>query len=385
MELEKVKIKGKEILLLGTAHISSKSVEEVREAIEKEKPDAVGVELDVQRFRQLKMGNKWHNTDIGRVIATGQTYLFLLTLLLSNLQRSLGQKIGAKPGMEMVEAVRVAEEKQIPVTLLDRDVNVTLKRALQKMGFIEKVKMLFSIVSIFFPDEEKQKISTEGIEKLKEKDVMNELMKQLSKEMPSVKSVLVDERDAFIADSIMKSPGKKILAVVGAGHLEGIKKLLGKEIDVSKISSVEEKKSLLKYVGYAIPALFIALIAYLFIAKGAEVTLSALVYWFLATGTLAALGVIIARGHIFSAITAFLVAPITVLHPLLAAGWFAGYVEAKMKNPKVRDFEGLRNLNSFGDFTKNRVTRILLVVAFANIGATIGTIIAFPLIASLLG
>ena len=192
MELEKVKIKGKEILLLGTAHISSKSVEEVREAIEKEKPDAVGVELDVQRFRQLKMGNKWHNTDIGRVIATGQTYLFLLTLLLSNLQRSLGQKIGAKPGMEMVEAVRVAEEKQIPVTLLDRDVNVTLKRALQKMGFIEKVKMLFSIVSIFFPDEEKQKISTEGIEKLKEKDVMNELMKQLSKEMPSVKSVLVD-------------------------------------------------------------------------------------------------------------------------------------------------------------------------------------------------
>ena len=385
MELVKAKLKGKEVILLGTAHISSKSVEEVREAIEKEKPDAVGVELDVQRFRQLKMGNKWHNTDIGRVIATGQTYLFLLTLLLSNLQRSLGQKIGAKPGMEMVEAVRVAEEKQIPVTLLDRDVNVTLKRALQKMGFIEKVKMLFSIVSIFFPDEEKQKISTEGIEKLKEKDVMNELMKQLSKEMPSVKSVLVDERDAFIADSIMKSPGKKILAVVGAGHLEGIKKLLGKEIDVSKISSVEEKKSLLKYVGYAIPALFIALIAYLFIAKGAEVTLSALVYWFLATGTLAALGVIIARGHIFSAITAFLVAPITVLHPLLAAGWFAGYVEAKMKNPKVRDFEGLRNLNSFGDFTKNRVTRILLVVAFANIGATIGTIIAFPLIASLLG
>ncbi|HZX34521.1 MAG TPA: TraB family protein, partial [archaeon] len=243
----------------------------------------------------------------------------------------------------------------------------------------------FSVASIFFPDGETEKISREGIEKLKEKDVMNALMQQLSKEMPSVKSVLVDERDAFIANSIMKSPGKKILAVVGAGHLEGIKKLLGKEIDVRKISRVEEKKSLLKYVGYAIPALFIALIAYLFIAKGAEVTLSALVYWFLATGTLAALGVIIARGHIFSAITAFLVAPITVLHPLLAAGWFAGYVEAKMKNPKVRDFEGLRNLNSFGDFTKNRVTRILLVVAFANIGATIGTIIAFPLIASLLG
>src|SRR3989338_362262 len=172
MELVKAKLKGKEVILLGTAHISSKSVEEVREAIEKEKPDAVGVELDVQRFRQLKMGNKWHNTDIGRVIATGQTYLFLLTLLLSNLQRSLGQKIGAKPGMEMVEAVKIAKEKEIPIMLLDRNVNVTLARAMGKMKLSEKIKLLFSIFGGFFADE-KNAISAQSTEKLKEKDMMN--------------------------------------------------------------------------------------------------------------------------------------------------------------------------------------------------------------------
>lgn len=384
MAIEAAKINGKEILLLGTAHISGKSVDEVREAIETQKPDVVGVELDVRRMAQLRQGSKWGNTDIGKIISSGQTYLFLLTLLLSNLQRSIGQKMGLKAGMEMIEAMRIAEEKNIPIMLLDRDVNVTLKRAMQKMGFAEKIKLAYSIFSGFFADE-KTPINAQKIEELKEKDVMNRLMQELSREMPSVKSVLVDERDAYIAQSIMKSPGKKILAVVGAGHVEGIKRFIGREIDIAEISVVEKDKGYLKFVGYAIPIVFLAAIAWLFFTKGTAVTLTALAYWFLATGIPAGIGTLIAGGHPLSALTAFLAAPVTTLHPLLAAGWFAGYVEAKLRNPKVKDFEGLKDLNTLGDFTKNQVTRILLVASFANIGAIIGTIIGLPLIASLLG
>jgi len=214
---------------------------------------------------------------------------------------------------------------------------------------------------------------------------MTQLMQQLSKEMPSVKSVLVDERDAFIANSITRSPGKKILAVVGAGHLEGIKKLLGKPVNIREISRVEKKKGYMKILAFMIPLLFIASIVYLFFTKGTGVTITAVLYWFLANGILSAIGVLLARGHFLSVIAAFLAAPLTSLHPFFAAGWVAGFVEAKIKNPKVKDFENLRNLNSLGDFTQNQVTKILLVVAFANLGSTLGTIVAFPLIASLLG
>ncbi len=385
MALDKIKIGEKEILLLGTAHISDESVEEVKKAIETEKPDVVGIELDFGRFKQLKQGSKWKNTNIGKVISSGQTYLFLLTLLLSNLQRSLGQKIGATPGMEMMAAVKEAEAEKIPIMLLDRDVNVTLKRAMQRMSLREKFSLLVSLVSGFFSDN-KVEITKDSIEKLKEKDMMNTLMQQLSKEMPSVKKVLVDERDAYIAYRIMKTPGKKILAVVGAGHMNGIKKLLGKKIDIESISKVDEKGiGIGKILAYGIPLIFIISIIYIFFTKGTELTVTAILYWVLANGLLSGLGVLIARGHPFSILSAIIAAPLTSLHPFFAAGWVAGFVEAKIKNPKVKDFENLKNLNSISDFTDNQVTRILLVVALANLGSTIGTFVALPLIASLLG
>ncbi len=384
MELERLKIGDREILLLGTAHISGKSIEDVRKAIEEEKPDTIGVELDSQRYAQLKQGAKWEETDISKVISSGQTYLFLLSLLLANIQRSLGEKVGIKPGMEMMEAISRAEEKKIPVVLLDRNVNVTLKRAMSRMSLWEKISLLGSITTGLFGNA-KNAVSSEGIEQLKDKDVLNKLMQELAKEMPSVKEVLVDERDAYIANNITRTPGKKVLAIVGAGHLEGIKKLIGKQIDVSAISRVEKGRDYLKIIGYAIPIIFFIAIAFLFLTKGTGVTITAVAYWIIATGALAALGALLAGAHPFSIIAAFIGAPIATLHPLLASGWIAGYVEAKFKSPKIKDFHELRNLNSFEDFTKNQVTKILLVVAFTNIGATIGVIVAFPLIASLLG
>jgi pheromone shutdown-related protein TraB len=189
----------------------------------------------------------------------------------------------------------------------------------------------------------------------------------------------------FIANRIMKSPGKKILAVVGAGHLEGIKKYLGKELDVSEISKVQKKKSIMRFAKYLIPIFVIAFLGYGLYSKGFEATLGVFVLWFLINGVLSALGALAARAHPFSIITAFLAAPFTSLHPAFAAGWFAAAMEMKMRCPKVKDFQELKKLESYGDFSRNRVTHILLVAAYSNLGSTIGTLVALPYIISLLG
>ncbi|MFH1545624.1 MAG: TraB/GumN family protein [archaeon] len=382
--LEKIFSADKEIILIGTAHISEKSIELVKETIEREKPEAVGIELCASRFKQLKMGKKWQQLNIGEVIKTGRIYLFLLNLLLSNLQRQLGAKIGVKPGAEMIAAYKIAEEKKVPVILLDRDVQITLKRAFSFIGWGEKLKLLFSIVTSFFS--EKPEITKELVEKLKEKDMMTELMNELSKTAPTLKKVLVDERDLFIANSILASPFKKIVAVVGAGHVEGVKKYLDKKRDVSKLLFVPKKKSYLKLIfKWIIPLLFVLIMGYAFFIKGFTLSIQIFLWWFLITGSLSALGALIARAHPLSILAAFLAAPFTTLHPALAAGWFAGYVELRVKNPKVEDFEKLNQLNSMGDFYRNQVTKILLITAFANVGATIGVVIAIPYVLSLLG
>ncbi|MFH1255862.1 MAG: TraB/GumN family protein [Candidatus Diapherotrites archaeon] len=382
MQAEKLKIGEKEVFLVGTAHVSSESVELVRKTIEKEKPDAVGVELDLERLNQLKSGEKWRETNIVDIVKHGKTYLFLINLLLSNYQRKIGRDLGVMPGAEMLEAVKAAEEKGIPIELLDRSVKVSLKRALNAMGLIEKAKLFFSLFIGLF-ESEKIELTEEKLKELKDKDVLNELLAELSKEFPAMKKVLVDERDAFIAQKIRESRGKKVVAVVGAGHVEGIKKLMQKESDLNELQKMPIEKNYLAAVGWLIPVLFIALFGYAFFTKGIETSLIVLLSWAAITGILAAIGTALAGGHIYSILTSLVAAPITTLHPLLAVGWFAGYVEARVRVPKVKDFESLHAIESLGDLYKNQVTRILMVTALANLGATIGTLIAFPYIAGL--
>ncbi len=384
MDIDKVTINGKQIILVGTAHISDKSVELVKETIEKEKPDSVGIELDLQRFRQLQSGQKWENTNISHIIKSGKTYLFLLNLMLSNMQRRLGQEVGVKPGSEMIEAYKIAKEKGLVIELLDRDVQITLKRALAFTGLREKIKILFHIVSGLFGGE-REELTKEKIESLKEKDVMTELMKELSNTAPTVKKVLVDERDLFIANRILASKSKKIVAVVGAGHIEGIKKALHEKTDLRNLLTVPKNKSILGTIlKYSIPALFILFIAFAFLNKGANASIEVIFLWFVITGIFSALGALLARAHPVSILVAFLAAPFTTLHPALAAGWFAGATEVKFNSPKVKDFNSLNQLDSVGSFYRNRVTKILLVTALTNLGATIGVIIALPYILSVL-
>ena len=229
-----------------------------------------------------------------------------------------------------------------------------------------------------------QKLDEKTIEQLKEKDVLNALMQQLSKQLPSVKQVLVDERDVFIATRILQTKAKKIVAVVGAGHLPGVKKYLDRPRNLEPLMKVEKKKSLLSYLKYLIPLAFTLLIGYGFYTKGSAIAFNLLLFWFLINGVLSALGAALARAHPLSILAAFLAAPFTSLHPALAAGWFAGLVELRMRPPKVADFEQLPKMQSITGIASNRVTRILIIVAFANIGSVIGTVIALPYIASLL-
>jgi len=380
--VERVQASGKKIILVGTAHVSSESVALVKKTIEKEKPDVVGVELDIQRLRQLRQGKKWQQMDVSQIIKQGKAPIFLLNILLSNLQRQIGDDLGVKPGSEMLEAVKLAAGQNTPIALLDRDVGITLKRALNKTSFVEKARLGYSILSGFFGFG--QKLDKKTIEQLKQKDVLNALMQQLSKEMPSVKEVLVDERDLFIANRILQTRAKKIVAIVGAGHLDGIKKYLDRPRDVRPLLVTKKKKSLLSYLKYAIPLVFAAFVGYGFYAKGSAIAVNLLLSWFLINGMLSALGAGLARAHPFSIAAAFLAAPFTSLHPLFAAGWFAGGVELKMRPPKVRDVEELPNMDGLSAMASNRVTRALIVTAFANIGSTIGTVIALPYIASLL-
>ena len=378
MPIEKISSGGKEIILVGTAHISDDSARLVRETIEAENPDFVGVELDYKRAVQLKMGEAWKETNIMDIIKKGNTYLFLINILLANMQRRLGQDTGVKPGAEMLEAITIAEEKGKAIALLDRDVSVTLKRAMKNMSIVEKLKLFWLIFSSIFSTPEIEKIDEAKMRELQSKDVMSELMKAMAKEMPGIKTTLVDERDIYIANRIMMCPGKKIVAVVGSGHMEGIKNNLDKIQDVSKLELVPKSRDYLKAIGYAIPVIFAVFLIYAFLTKGIGTSLIMFGYWFLIVGGLSAIGALIAQAHPFSIIAAFLAAPFTTLHPLLAAGWFAAGVEAKMSMPKVKDFEELRNLNSYGDFTKNKVTKLLLVAAYTNIGATIGVLIGIP-------
>ncbi|MCK4491305.1 MAG: TraB/GumN family protein, partial [Candidatus Altiarchaeales archaeon] len=359
----KISVEGKEIILVGTAHISRNSVELVKKTIEEETPDAVAVELCEQRYDALVNKKKWDETEIHKVIKEGKTYLFLMQLLLANFQRKLGDKVGVKPGSEMIQAIDLAKEKNITVGLVDRDIKITLRRALNKVSLKEKLKLVYGFI---FGALEGEEINEELIETLKEKDVLTEMMDELGREIPSIKEVLVDERNRYIADKIVGLEAEKIVAVVGAGHMEGIRGLLEssdfseKKVkkELRELEEIPEGRSKLKYVGYLIPLLIIAIVFFGFTLKGDAFLWESIVKWVLINGSLAALGTAIALGHPFSIITAFIAAPITSLNPLLAAGWFAGAVEAKIRKPTVKDFEGLLSLNSLRDYFGNGVTRI---------------------------
>jgi len=377
------------IILIGTAHISKDSVKEVRAAIEKYKPDIVAVELCERRHEAITKKDKWESTPVTQLLKSNNAYLMLAQTFLSSIQRRLGKEYGVEPGSEMIAAMQEAEKFGLKVALVDRDISVTLKRAWRKMGIREKFRLTWEFLKAMlgFDEEELEELD---LKKLMDQDVISALMEEFGKIAPSATNVLIHERDAYISKKILDESKKgKVLAVVGAGHLKGIKSHLEKKesnVDLKELEYLPKKRfSILKAIGYAIPVLFAALIIYAVFWKGTDLALWMFFYWFIINGICSAVGTAIARGHPLSIATAFVAAPITSLNPAIAAGWVAGYVEAKLRTPVVKDFKELSKLDSLKDFLNNRVVRLLMVVALANVGSMIGTIVAFPYIVNLLG
>ncbi|RLI96146.1 MAG: TraB family protein [Candidatus Altiarchaeales archaeon] len=376
-EVIKICIGDREIFLIGTAHVSEKSVKLVKETIERVNPDIVAVELCKQRCDAILNNKKWDETEIDRVIKEGKIYLFLMQLMLTNFQRKIGDELGIKPGSEMLEAIKIAKEKNIEIALVDRDIKISMKRLFNRISLVEKFKLFYGLISEVSEEESVNEL----MERLKDKDILTKMIEDMGKEIPSFKEVLLDERDRYIANKIMNIDAKRIVAVLGAGHVDGIKNIIESgdtksKNEIRSLEEIPESKSALKYLGYFIPILIFSLIIIGFLSKGEAFLVKSIWKWVLINGSLSALGVLMAFGHPLSAITAFIAAPITSLNPLLAAGWFAGLTEAKMRKPKVKDFEDLLRLDSIGDYWKNGVTRILLVIVFANLGSCIGTYIA---------
>jgi len=373
---------GKKILLIGTAHISQSSVDEVNTVINQVNPDTVCIELCSSRYQAMLAKDQWKNMDIFKVIREGKSFLLFANLIMTAFQKRLGSRLGVKPGSEMFEAANVAEKLNSELVLADRDVKITLQRTWRGMRFWGKMKVLGQLLASLFIREE---ISKEEIEKLKESDALSEAMKMLAEQSPEMKRILIDERDQYMAEKIRQSMGKLVVAVVGAGHVKGLTAELENKHNLAELESVPPTGKAVAWLKWGIPALIIALIVYGFFTVDTDVSIEMIQRWFLINGTLSALGTAAAFGHPITIAVAFIAAPFTSLNPTIAAGWVAGLVEALLRKPKVHDFENLPDdISHLRGFWQNNITRILLVVIFANLGSAIGTFAGGFAIATLL-
>jgi pheromone shutdown-related protein TraB len=376
------------IIIIGTAHVSEKSVREVQKTIEDEKPDVVAIELCPTRYKNITDPDAADKqVSFKEILKPGQIFYFLLYSFLSYIQKQMGEKMGVPPGSEMFAAMDAAKEVNAGLALIDRDIQVTFKRFIAKMSFFEKVKMLYSLVvgSLGFGDEVEVDINN-----MTDQTVVTALIEEFRKFSPTAASVLIDERDAYLAGSILKTiqvagPGKKIVVVIGAGHKQGVVDYLQAPEKIPELSSLayipKKRFNFLKLIGYAITAVVLLSFAYIIYAiitypeVTPDVLLLAFGCWFLINGTLSAAGVFLAGGRLKSAVTAFLVAWITSFNPMVAAGWFAGLVEAGIRKPTTKDMKNMISAETFKELKNNSFFKVIYVAALANVGSMIGTFI----------
>jgi pheromone shutdown-related protein TraB len=386
-----ITLNGKEFKLIGTAHVSRESIEEVRNIICDEKPDIVCVELDQGRYNSIMQQDDWEKLNLAKVFKEGKGFLLIANLVLAGFQRRLGNELGVKPGEEMKTAVEAAREMGISHSLCDREVHTTLRRAWARCGFWSKSKLLASLLASAFTTE---KLSEKEIENLKDKNELDSMMSELADYLPAVKEVLIDERDRYLAAKIWSSAQKetegtnqRIAAVMGAGHIHGITAYLEKlsrgeeSADVSELEQIPPPSLFSKIARFIIPAAVIALIAAGFARAGTEMGFSMIMQWIFWNGSLAALGAIIALGHPLAIIVSFLGAPITSLNPFIGVGILSGIVQAVLRKPRVSDVQRLtEDAASLKGVYGNRITRALLVFFLSSLGSSIGTFVSIPAI-----
>ena len=360
--------------LLGTAHVATTSVEAVKEQIETYQPKIVGVELCKTRHDALVEGRRLDKEGLRRVIKEGKAPMVLMQAMLSAEQRRLGLNEGQEPGAELLAAVETARAAGIEVALVDRDIQVTMRRAWKKMKWRERFRLLFSL----FGDDEEIEEDFDLDELLTDSDLLSTMMEDLKEFSKGAGEALIDERDRYIAEKIMHSKTEeKMLVVVGAGHLKGIERALNPYKPLSteefeSISTVPKKGILGKVLPFAIPLIVMGLVGFALFNNNEVDYVKMLTVWTLFNAIFAAIGCILARGHPLAILTAALASPITSLNPALAAGWFAGYVQLRISEPTTEDLQQFLKGTSIGGFWSNRAGRVLLVTALTNLGSMLG-------------
>lgn len=375
-ELPRIFLPGREIILIGTAHVSQESVDLVLQTIASEGPDRVCVELDSQRYQALKDDSRWQSLNLVQAIRSGQGSFLLANLALVSFQKRMGMQTGVRPGAELLAAASAAEERGIALSLVDRNIRTTLLRAWRLTGFGKRMNILAALLAGLF---DSTKIDEAELARLRQSDALTGMIEEMGSALPSVKAILIDERDLYMAHNIRGAAGSKIVAVVGAAHLPGILRHFDNDAvdDISDLEIIPEPSFLARALAWLIPGLIVVVfIAGFFFGDKARLMDAALA-WILATGSLSALGAVLALGHPLTILTAFVAAPITTLHPALGVGFFTGLTQAWIVPPTVRDLEHVSDdVVTMRGWWQNRVTRVLLVFFFSSLGASAGLFLA---------
>ncbi|MBW6521166.1 MAG: TraB/GumN family protein [Desulfoarculaceae bacterium] len=363
------------ILLVGTAHISQESVSLVQEVIEQEQPDGVCIELDEKRYLALTEKKRWQSLDLKQIIKDKQLSTLMVNLLMASYQKKLGKQLGVQPGAELLAAAHYAGKQNIPITLCDRDVRITLRRAWQSTSLLKKGYLLLTLFSSVF---DKTEISEEKLANLKQKDVLSELMGEMGEILPNIKTVLIDERDIYLSEKIKATKGNRLVAVVGAGHVVGIKKQLGVDNSglLNGINTIPPVSKGWRMAGWSLPLLIIGAIITIGLQKGSADAGASLLYWILANSIPSAIGAMIALGHPLTILGALVAAPITSLTPVIGAGYVAAFIQVMMSPPLVKEFETVGNdMGTVYGWWQNKLLRIFLVFILTGLGSSLGSYI----------
>jgi len=376
-DVHRIEAGGRRFIVVGTAHISRDSVDLVRKVIEAERPDCVCLELDAQRYEALSQEQRWEDLDLREIVRKQQLAPLMANLILASYQHRLGLKLGVTPGSELLEAGRTAEELQIPVALCDRDIRVTLRRAWHSLAFYRKAMLVSTFVASAF---ESPDLTEEELRRIRQKDVLSELMAELGEAMPALKRVLIDERDAYLAQKIRESEGECVVAVVGAGHVQGMLAALSanKQVNLDEVNEIPRVSPIWKWIGWMIPVLIVGSIAWIGLSQGREAAGDNAWFWFLANAIPSGIGGLAALAHPATIAAAFLSAPFTSLTPVIGAGYVAAFVQAWMRPPKVSEFKSVgTDMARPAAWWQNRLLKIFMVFLATTLGSVIGTWVGF--------
>lgn len=368
-----VQLGQRQIVLIGTAHVSQNSADLVRQVINREQPDAICIELDQKRYDSLSQKKRWEALNLKEIIKKKQLSTLVVNLVLASYQKKLGAQLGVMPGLELLEASKVAKENDIPISLCDREIRVTLRRAWRTTTLFKKSYLVASLLASIFDTTE---IDEEKINELKSKDVLSELMDELAQAMPQLKQVVIDERDTFLSEKIKETTGQKIVAVVGAGHIDGLKKALleDRSNQIEEINTIPPVSPIWKVVGWSIPAIIIGSIFAIGFKHGGAVASDNIIYWILANGIPSSIGAALALAHPLTIIGAFVAAPLTSLTPVIGAGYVTAFLQVMFMPPVVKEFETvLDDMGTLKGWWQNKLLKVLLAFVLPGFGSMIGT------------